>query len=46
MCEAALLAVQFGGLHMWNLLKIKSNALKMKVRDYERKCRLNDASHI
>ena len=43
MCEAALPAVQFGELHMWNLLKIKRNALKMSERDYERKCRLNDA---
>ena len=46
MCEAALLAVQFRGLHMWNLLKIKNNALKMSERDYESKCRLHDASHI
>ena len=44
MCEAALPAVQFGRLHMWNLLKIKNNALKMSKGDYESKCRLNDAS--
>ena len=46
MCEAALRAVQFGKLHMWNLLKIKNNALKMSKGDYKSKCRLNDASHI
>ena len=46
MCEAALPAVQFGKLHMWNLLKIKNNALKMIKGDYKSKCRLNDASHI
>ena len=46
MCEAALPAVQFGRLHMWNLLKIKNNALKMSKGDYKNKCRLNDASHI
>ena len=44
--EAALPAVQFGRLHMWNLLKIKSNALKMSKGDYESKFRLNDASRI
>ena len=46
MYEAALPAVQFGRLHMWNLPKIKNNALKMCKGDYEGKCRLNDASHI
>ena len=44
MCEAALPAVQFGRLHIQNLLKIKNNALKMSKGDYESKCRLNDAS--
>ena len=46
MCEAALPAVQFGRLHMWNLLKIKNNALKMSKGDYESKFRLNDASRV
>ena len=46
MCEAALPAVQSGRLHMWNLLKIKNNTLKMSKGDYEYKCTLNDASHI
>ena len=46
MCEVALPVVQFGRLHMWNLLKIKTNALKMSKGDYESKSRLNDASHI
>ena len=46
MCEAALPAVQFGRSHMWNLLKIKNNALKISKGDYESKFRLNDASRI
>ena len=46
MCEAALPAVQFGRLHMWNLLKIKNSALKMSKGDYESKLRLNDALRI
>ena len=46
MYEAALPAVQFGRLHIWNLLKIKNNALKIIEVDYESKFRLNDASHI
>ena len=29
-CEAALPAVQFGRLHMWNSLQIKNNTLKMR----------------
>ena len=42
-CEAVLPAVQFGRLHMLNLLKIKSIALKISKRDYGSKCRLNGA---
>ena len=29
-CEAALPAVEFGRLHMWNSLQIKNNTLKMR----------------
>ena len=46
MCEAALPAAQLEKLHMWNLLKVKNNALTRSKGDYESKCRLNDASRI
>ena len=46
MCEAALPTVQFGRLHIQNLLKIKNNALKMSKGDYESKFRLNDPSRV
>ena len=50
-CKKSVIATvklftKFGRLHMWNLLKIKNNALKISKGDYESKCRLNDASHI
>ena len=46
MCEAALPAVQFGRLNMWNLLQIKNISLKKSKGDYEKMCMLNAASCI